>query len=224
MTTNHETTRGEIEGLLPWYATGALDPREARRVEAALENDPDLARAYALVREELAETIGLNESLGAPSARAMSRLFERIEAEAPRPAQARSWTARLQDWMSERLVGLAPRTLAWTAVAAAAVIAVQAGFLAHVAVTERGAFETASGPPARAGGGSFLLIGFADQAAAADIASFLQSQRATIVDGPRAGGLYRIRLETAVSPEELQRIASAMRQQSSVVRFVAPAS
>src|SRR5262245_17649244 len=44
-----------------------------------------LACCYALVREELAETIHRNESLGAPSPRAMEKLFAAIDAE-PSPA------------------------------------------------------------------------------------------------------------------------------------------
>ena len=63
---------GEIELLLPFHAAGTLNARDARRVDDALAGDPDLARQYAVIREEYAETIHLNESLGAPSARAAS--------------------------------------------------------------------------------------------------------------------------------------------------------
>ena len=56
----------EIEELLPWHAAGTLSRRDAQRVEEALARDPELARRYALVRDELGETIHLNETLGAP--------------------------------------------------------------------------------------------------------------------------------------------------------------
>ncbi len=218
--TSDDAARKELEDLLPWYAAGTLKPEEQRRVEAAVQRDPALARSLALAQEELAETVGLNESLGGPSPRAMTRLLERIEAEAPRRVRT-SAMERLAAWIGERL---APRTLAWATVAAAALIAVQTGLLAHLALGEREApFETASGPTS-ATGGSFLLVGFAEQVTAAEITSFLQAQRASIVDGPRAGGLYRLRLEATASPDELQRIAAAMRGQSRIVRFAAPAS
>ena len=58
-----------------------LSTRDARRVEDALARDPELARQYAVIREEYAETISLNESLGAPSARAMQKLFAAIDGE-----------------------------------------------------------------------------------------------------------------------------------------------
>src|SRR6185437_16000360 len=76
--------RSEVEDLLPWHAAGTLSRRDAQRVEDALARDSELARRYALVREELADTINLNETLGAPSARAMEKLFAKIDAEPAR--------------------------------------------------------------------------------------------------------------------------------------------
>jgi hypothetical protein len=64
-----ELERHEIEALLPWHAAGTLSRREADFVEPALADDSELARLYDLVLQELAETIHLNETLGAPSAR-----------------------------------------------------------------------------------------------------------------------------------------------------------
>ncbi len=78
---NKERERHEIESLLPWHAAGTLDRRDAECVERALAEDSELARRYELVREELAETIRVNEMLGAPSARAMEKLFAAIDAE-----------------------------------------------------------------------------------------------------------------------------------------------
>src|SRR6478672_12867989 len=101
----------EIEMLLPWHAAGTLNARDARRVDEALARDPELAKQYAVIREEYAETIGLNESLGAPSVRAMQKLFAAIDAEPHRQPQ-------LQLGLSARISGffasLSPRTLAWS--------------------------------------------------------------------------------------------------------------
>ncbi len=76
-----ESERYEIEALLPWYAAGTLSRYDANRVEQALARDPELARRYDLVRQELAETIRLNETLSVPSARAMEKLLAAIDAE-----------------------------------------------------------------------------------------------------------------------------------------------
>jgi len=48
--------RSEIEALLPWHAAGTLSRRDTQRVEDALARDPELARRYALVRDELGES------------------------------------------------------------------------------------------------------------------------------------------------------------------------
>src|SRR5882757_9868977 len=89
---------GEIEMLLPWHAAGTLNARDSRRVEEALASDPELARQYAVIREEYAETISLNESLGAPSARAMTKLFAAIDGEPARhPSAALNISARISE-------------------------------------------------------------------------------------------------------------------------------
>ena len=71
----------EIEMLLPWYAIGALNARDTRGIERALARDSRLAEQYAAVEEEYAAIIDLNESLGAPSARAIEKLFASIDEE-----------------------------------------------------------------------------------------------------------------------------------------------
>src|SRR5665213_2858898 len=81
-----DNERKDIEELLPWYAAGTLSRRDAQRVEAAMASDAELARRLTLAREELGQTIHLNETLGAPSVRAMEQLFAKIDAEPARKA------------------------------------------------------------------------------------------------------------------------------------------
>ncbi|MGB7619991.1 MAG: hypothetical protein WBM06_23800, partial [Pseudolabrys sp.] len=115
--------RREIEELLPWHAAGTLSRRDAQHVEEALARDPELARRYALVREEFGETIHLNETLGAPSARAVEKLFVAIDAEpGRRPVASFNLGSRIGEFFSS----LSPRTLAWSASAAAIAILLQA--------------------------------------------------------------------------------------------------
>jgi hypothetical protein len=86
---NKHPERHEIEELLPWHATGTLSRRDADRVKQALAGDRELARRYELIRQELAVTTRLNETLGAPSARAMEKLFAAIDAEEARAPRRR---------------------------------------------------------------------------------------------------------------------------------------
>src|SRR5579862_2108140 len=95
---NEQTVKepgGEIELLLPWHAAGTLSHRDAQRVEAALASNPELARRYELVREELGQNVTLNETLGAPSSRVMDELFARIDAEPARRRAAASLGVRI---------------------------------------------------------------------------------------------------------------------------------
>ena len=86
---DRESERYEIEALLPWYAAGTLNRHDADRVEQALAGDRELVRLYELVRQELVETTRANETLGAPSARAMEKLFAAINAEEARAPRRR---------------------------------------------------------------------------------------------------------------------------------------
>ena len=219
---NKEVEHQEIEALLPWYAAGTLRRRDTNRVEQALAGDRELARRYDLVREELAETIHLNETLGAPSARAMERLFAAIDAEEAR-APRRRRSVDLGSRISEFLSRLTPRTLAWSATAAAVAILLQAAVLAAVVVKDQGA-PSGPGLASAPSEGSYAVVRFAPQATANDITNFLGAYRATLVEGPlnMGGQLYRIRLsETKLPKEEVGKIVRQMQSESKVVGFVA---
>jgi anti-sigma factor RsiW len=220
MNTANERERSDIEDLLPWHAAGTLSRRDAQRVEAALANDPELARRYELVREELADTIHLNETLGAPSARAMETLFAKIDAE---PARKHAMSLNIGERVAEFFVSLSPRALAWSASAAALAILLQAGLIAGVVLKEKnvGGYETASAPSSVAVEGAYALIRFQPQANAADITKFLQTNKLFLTGGPSAGGLYRVRIEMIGLPKaELARIVKTL-QEDKVVGFVA---
>src|SRR5262245_53468308 len=88
---NKEPKHQGIEALLPWHAAGTLRPSDANRVEQALAGDRELGRQSDLVREELVETIHLNETLRPPSARPMQRLFAAIDAVEARATRRSHW-------------------------------------------------------------------------------------------------------------------------------------
>jgi hypothetical protein len=222
MNTRTEGKRSDIEDLLPWHAAGTLGHGDMRRVETALANDPELARRYELVREELAQTIHLNETLGAPSPRAMAALFAKIDAE---PARSRSVAMNFGASIREFFGALSPRTLAWSATAAALAIVLQAGFIAGFIVKEKsaGSYETASVSTNAADNGDYALIRFQPQATAADITNFLEANKLSVSEGPTAGGLYRVRIAATKLPRtDLDRLIKTL-QENKVVGFIAVA-
>jgi len=207
----------EIEALLPWYAAGTLRRRDRQRVAAALRDDPALAHHADLVREELAETIHLNETLGAPSPRVATRLMAAIDTEmgAARQAAAPGAFAR---WLTGVFASLSPRTLAVAASFATLAIALQSFMLVDVFTKPTG---SAPGDATSAGRlhGTYASVRFARQASAAEITNFLHTYQATLVDGPTPGGLYRVKLAmSSLAREELGRVVQRMRQDR-VVEF-----
>jgi hypothetical protein len=210
----------EVEALLPWYAAGTLRRRDRQRVEDALRNDPDLARHADLVREELAETICLNESFGVPSARAMDRLMAAIDAEAL-AARKRGSARAVAGRIATFIASFSPRTLAVAASVATLAIALQA-FLLVSMVTKPQGYQNIATNEEPHWHGTFAMVRFARQASAAEITRFLENYQATLVDGPKAGGLYRVRIAvTTLAKEEFARIVSRM-QQERIVEFAGP--
>jgi anti-sigma factor RsiW len=221
MNTTNKEAHSEIEELLPWHAAGTLSRSDARRVEHELARDPELARRYALVRDEFNETIHLNETLGAPSTQAMEKLFAKIDAEpVRRPAASLVFAARVTEFFAS----FSPRTLAFAGSAAVLAILLQAGIIASVVIkeTKTSGYETASAPTTPpAGEGAFTLIRFAPQATQDDVTKFLESNKFAIASGPIAGGLYKVRVSmTALPKADLANLVKKL-QDEKVVTFIA---
>ncbi|THD52772.1 MAG: hypothetical protein E8A46_12340 [Bradyrhizobium sp.] len=216
----------EIELLLPWHAAGTLNVRDSRRVEEALARDPELARQYAVIREEYAETIDLNENLGAPSARAMQKLFAAIDAEPPRQQRSSlNVAARFSGFFAK----LSPQTLAWSASLGALALLVQAGVIGAVLISNQPAsFQTASlstnEPITRDLGAAArprALVRFAPDARVADITALLDKYQASIVDGAK-GGLFRLQFgDRAMTKDEVAGLMSRL-QNEKIVSLAVP--
>jgi hypothetical protein len=213
----------EIEDLLPFYHNGRLPSAERVRVEAALAGDAELRRRLDIIAEEAVTAIAANEALGAPSPLAFEKLMAKIEAEPKTAAQIIGGVRRgIVERFGGFLAALSPRTLAYATAAAVGVIALQGVMLSGLVNTgPRGvAYETASAPAVASG--TFVLVSFAPEAKASQIAEVLKSVSATIVEGPRASGLYRVRLsDKALPKEEIGRMISKLSAASGIVALVA---
>ena len=216
----------EIEVLLPWHAAGTLNARDARRVDEALARDPELARQYAVIREEYAETISLNESLGAPSVRAMTKLFAAIDGE---PARTPSASLDISARIAEFFASLSPRALAWSASLGALALLLQAGVIGAVLVkNQTSSFQTASlstnAPITRdlgAASAPYALVRFAPEARIADITALLDSFQAVITDGAK-GGMFRLQFgNKAMSKDEAAALLSRLQREKIVSLAVA---
>jgi anti-sigma factor RsiW len=216
-----EQEPGEIELLLPWHAAGTLDARDSRKVEEALAHDPELARQYAVIREEYAGTIDLNESLGAPSMRPMLKLFAAIDAEpARKPGLSLNIAARLAGFFSS----LSPRTLAWSAGLGALALVLQAGIIGTVLMNNRSAsFQTASlsmNEPVAAAAPR-ALVRFVPDARMVDVTALLDKYQASIVGGA-SGGMFRLQFaNAAMSKDEFSSLLGRLQNEKIVGLAVA---
>jgi anti-sigma factor RsiW len=222
MNGDDDDDRKEIEALLPWHAAGTLSQSERQRVEAALAREPGLAAHLEVARDEMAETIALNEALGTPSSHGLESLFAKIDAE---PARKAALPPNRLGRIGEFFASLSPQTLAWSAAAAAFVLLLQAGVIGDFMLKQKPsiAYQTASEASKSASAGTRVLIRFAPQADVAAITQFLQANQFTIIDGPSAGGLYTLRVATAkLSSADLQSVLARI-QRDKTVGLVLPA-
>jgi hypothetical protein len=217
--------RDDLETLLPWHAAGTLNSRDAERVEKALANDRELMRRFNLAREELNETIHLNETLGAPSARAMEKLFAAIDAE---PVRKPKVSFDLAGRLAGFIASFSPRSLAFAAAAGALAIVLQAGVITTGLIRHEAGTEVASKQDtvartemasADVSDGTLAAVRFAAKADVGQITAFLLANKASMIDGPLTGGIYTIRLpESGKAKEDHIR---QMQAQSAIVDFIA---
>ncbi|KAB2912184.1 MAG: hypothetical protein F9K29_20270 [Hyphomicrobiaceae bacterium] len=215
--------RKEIEMLLPWYVTGRLDAKDRARVEAYLARDPAMRRQLDLIREEQAEDIGANEVLGTAPAGALERLMASLPERRPGLAQ-RVAAGRLYEAVVDFFTAPTARGVRLAAIVAAVLVLVQAAVITTLIVRgdNAGAYQTASGQ--ETGEGIPLLVTFTDEARAPAIAGLLRDLDATIVDGPKPGGLYKIRVRTADRSEAASlAVQRRLTDRRDVVKSVLPA-
>ena len=219
-TTDTPTEREEIEMLLPWYATGKLDAPDRARVEAWLQSTPELARQVDLIRAEQIETLRSNETLRAPE----TLTVERTLAVARASAGAGSWPAFVQGIRAFFTMPTAG-PVRWAAVAAGAVMLLQAGAVGYLMSERQGAaYQTASGGQSASQSGTFALARFADGATASMIASSLAELNMQVVEGPRQGALFRIRIGAAgLSEKDRDGRIDALRRRPGLFVLVTPA-
>jgi anti-sigma factor RsiW len=216
--------RQEIETLLPWFVTGKLDAPDRQRVERYLRDHPDMQRQVALAREEIAETVAGAEGFGMPSRASFDKLMTQVAAQPRRRAGVREtvtpYFERIADWIT----GLSRPQIGAMAAAAALVVAVQGASLVYLATgsSPSHTYQTASGgSDAKADQGTFALVSFRPTATAAEVTAALAELNVQIVAGPRAGGVWRVRLSPeALAEDQAEARLAALRARTTVVGFV----
>ena len=210
-----------IEQLLPWYATGKLEAFERLEVETALARSADLRRQLALVQSEIKETINLNQATAMPRADATARFMASIQNTAQRRAAPTSspFKGRLE-WLAQQFAA-PPR---WAVAAAVLAILLQAALLGALVVErEVNGYHTASGGTEKTADGTLVLARFSDGATLAILNERLAALGITIVDGPKAGGLFTLRIGPKPMPAaDRDRKIAALKADAGFAVFVGP--
>lgn len=220
-----EGSREDIELLLPWYVNGTLEAADVAKVEDYLARHPDMAAQVATLREDRDEAIGANEAIAGPGGAALDRLMAEIDQEAVPLHRRAAQTGRgLMEKLGDFLASLSPGRLGWAAMAAAAVIVLQAGIVGTVMLnppTGGKTYQTASG--SKAPGGTFVLVQFKPAAAMTEVSAYLAEHGAEIIAGPKPGGLYRVRISAEeLADDKRAALIEKLRGPGSVLQTVIP--
>lgn len=180
-----------------------LDLVEEERSQTVLLND-GIAAPSPAAREGLFALIDA-ETAASPTRQAASQNHA-----APRPGQGARQGSRqdsrqepggLRAWLAGLADAFTPRAMGYAVAGLAALAVVQAGLLAHLASGSRqqpgnrqqpGGYVTASAPGLESG--VHALARFAPGVTMADAGAWLQDNGMRIVDGPKPGGLWRLRI------------------------------
>lgn len=187
--TSQEMDRKEIEALLVFLANDTLEGDERRAVEAAVAADQVLQTELEALKRIRAQ-MQAEDAGRSPGEFGLARLMRDISAETPQVVASAN-VARPHIWQM-------------ATAAAVALFAIQT-----VWVWNKDDTITLAGGPDVVAQGPSITVAFSENATEAMIRALLLELNLTIVDGPRALGLY-----TLVAPDEAARDAAIARLQS----------
>lgn len=185
----------EAEELLPWYATGRLDPADRLRVERHLE-------ACAECREQLAFERALAQEFQSFEPQVESRwssLKGRIEAQSAGRAPA----APRRDWAGELWAFVTRPAVAAFAAAEVAFVAFASTLLIWLGQPAYHALGSAPPPPT-----ANVLVMFRADATAQDVRDVLGKADASIVGGPTPAGAFLLHVAAAKRPAAIATLRS----------------
>ncbi len=210
----------EIAALLPWYVSGKISTSDKDRVDAYANAHPDVRRHITLAREEADAVFSQNQEIAVPRD-ALDRLRASV-ATSP-SARLHAVQATMLDRIGVFLGGLSPRHLAYAGVAAAFAIAVQAASIGAL-LQGQGGYQVANAPGVEASTGTFALVAFQPAAPAGTLSAFLAENKFTIVEGPKAGGLFRVRVgDKALSAADAEAALAKLKARGDLVSFASAA-
>lgn len=205
----------DVEELLPWYVTGRVSREEARGIEAALKTMPDLADKLAQVQREREAVSRAAETVEPAPPETLQRLLQQVET-------TRQWRVPRIENQGEAggwLKGALGHNVVWQGAFAAACVAIVALGVQLYNPTAPDDFGVANKIDPT--DGATLLVTFQPAATAGDISALLIGLDATIVDGPKPGGAYIVRIP-AGQASDVDAATTALMSHKDLVLAVLP--
>lgn len=213
----------QISALLPWYVTGKISAADRAKVDAFAVRHPEVRRHLALAQDEADVTFAVNQEIGPPKA-ALDKLKASLAASPS--VRLKAAQASLLDRLGTWLGGFSPRQLAYAGVAAALAIAVQATSIGSLMLDRAGTghYRTAAGSRTDLGSGTFAMVAFQPAAPAGTLSAFLSENKFLITDGPKAGGMFVVRVsEQVLSADAAAAALAKLKARSDLVSFASAA-
>ncbi|TDQ81008.1 hypothetical protein A8950_2878 [Dongia mobilis] len=201
----------EAQEILPWYLTGRASRAEAAAIEGLLKESAELRNQLDAAKQQRQAVIDGGAATGEPSDATLTRLLQQIET-----TRQRRFAAVEEPGFFARLFG--PRPLMKFALACACLLVVAQGALLY----RSGALPFVSTPEGEPAGqatyataaatgevpemaealGAELLVAFRPEVTAAQITQILTELDASVIDGPKPGLTFVLRLATGVDVNE----------------------
>lgn len=218
--TNAPNERDEIEMLLPWYATGKLEDADQRRVDAYLEQHPDMRERLVLAQAEQTENRYLGEAADAGPLADVDNFMAKIAE--TRPSQETEGGGLLS-WISDWFSAPSGPALRWAGAVAAIVIVLQAAALVTLVAPRFAPEYREAGVEQGVQAGTLVLVRFAEDVPVSEVAMALKDLDMSIVDGPQADGFFKLRIgpENMSAADKAARIAE-LRSRTDLFAFVTP--
>ena len=213
----------EIAALLPWYITGKISADDRAKVDVYAERHPEVRQHLLLARDEADVNFAVNQEIVSPK-NGLDKLKASL-ASSP-SMRLKAVQASLLDRVGIWLGGFTPRQLAYAGVAAALAIAVQAASIGSLMLNRGGSggYQTAAGTTTDLGKGTFALVAFQPAAPAGTLSAFLADNKFTITEGPKAGGVFVVRVsETVLAKDGLDAALAKLKARADLVSFASAA-
>jgi hypothetical protein len=203
---NRPISLDEAEEILPWYVTGRASRTETEAIDNLLKESATLRSQLDLVRLQRQAAVDGAEEVGAPTAANLTRLLQQIETTKQRKLVAADEPSGLGRWFGSWL----SRPMLQFALAAACVVIVAQGTLLYHADnlpvpserTEPYATASSATAPVAEAIGPELLVAFRPEVTTAQFAQILNELNAVVIDGPKPGFTFVLRLQATQNADE----------------------